>query len=403
MTLMEPTTGRLHLIDTLRAFALFGVIAMNIMAMVMAFIGAELIETAQPVDYAFATFDLVLLQGKARSTFALLFGVGFGILMARAAAKGAGFTGFYMRRMTALLALGIFNLLFLYWGDILIVYALLGMAMLLFRNWSDRALLTLGLTLIILPPLLLGVFEAVTGAPAPNLAGLSIEQAEGAMAASASVYRTGGYFAVMAANLDYYLQHHLIDTAYVIVYDLGVLGLFLTGFWIARSGVLADVERWRPLLRRVMWVCLPLGLVLSVAHATRRMGVPMEGVGYAFVSAAYVGLPIMAFGYVAGLSLWLSRGGRWVQPVLSPMGRMALTGYLASNLIGGGVLYGWGLGMIGKWNVAGINLFAIAVFAALCAFSALWLWGFRFGPVEWLWRSVSYGRIQPLRRPATGS
>lgn len=76
---------------------------------------------------------------------------------------------------------------------------------------------------------------------------------------------------------------------------------------------------------------------------------------------------------------------------------MALTGYLGSNLIGSFVWYGWGLGLMGVWSGAAMNLFAFAVFAGLAVFSALWLAVFRFGPVEWVWRCISYGRLQPTR------
>ncbi|WP_395943353.1 DUF418 domain-containing protein [Brevundimonas sp.] len=396
----EATTpaARVQVIDTLRALALYGVITMNLMAMVMGLIGAEIVPKAGPIDYVFATFDLVLLQGKARSTFALLFGVGFGMLMVRAAQRGQAFTGFYLRRMSALLLFGLINLAVLFWGDILILYALLGMVLLLFRGWSNRAILAAGLILVIGPPLALGLFEAATGAPAPNLAGLTPEQAEGVMSASAPIYRAGDGLAYVRANLAYYVDHHLTDTAYAFVYELGVLGLFLLGLWTARTGVLAGVEAWRPFLRRVAWICLPVGLVLSALHASRRMGIDVEGAAYALVSAAYVGLPIMAFGYVAILALLLTRGGRFLQPLLSPMGRMALSGYLASNAIGSFVWYGWGLGLMGRTNVTGMNLFALAVFGSLCVFSAVWLSVFRFGPVEWLWRCLSYARWQPLLR-----
>jgi uncharacterized protein len=80
------------------------------------------------------------------------------------------------------------------------------------------------------------------------------------------------------------------------------------------------------------------------------------------------------------------------------MGRKALTGYLASNLIGGAVWYGWGLGLMGVWNGAAMNLFALALFAGLCLFSAAWMRLFRFGPAEWVWRSLTYGSLQPLLR-----
>lgn len=398
---MVPVAERLVAIDTLRAIALYGVIAMNLTAMVMLFKAPSVMQAAGPPDLAFGLFDLVFLQGKARSAFAFLFGVGFGILMQRAAARGAGFTGFYLRRAAILLAIGVCNLAFLFWGDILIVYALLGMVLLLFRNAGQRMLLTLGLTLVILPPVVAGVIEAVTGAPLSNLAGLDRAAVDAGYAALAPAYTAGGYWDFVSANLRYYRFHNLAETAYVAVYDLGVLGLFMLGLWATRRGLFENIERHRPLLRRIVWIALPLGLALSVLHASRRLGLPADGALYGAVTAAYVGLPVMAFGYLAILTLYISRGGRWLTVVFAPMGRMALTGYLASNAIGAFVWYAWGLNRIGDpaWlTMAGMNLFAVAVFAGLCLFSALWLGAFRFGPAEWLWRSLTYGRLQPLRK-----
>lgn len=398
---LKPATERLLIIDTLRAIALFGVIAMNLTGMVMVFKGEVVMAAARPADFAFGLFDLVLMQGKARSAFAFLFGVGFGILMQRAQARGAGFGPLYLRRVLILLVIGIGNLAFLFWGDILIVYALLGMVLMLFRNAGQRLLLVVGLALILLPPAVAGLIEAVTGAPTPNLAGVSAAVAEARFVGMLPAYAGTDYLAFVWANLRYYVLHPVGDTGPVIVYDLGVLGLFILGLWAARRGIFEDLERHRPLLRRIIWVALPLGLLLSLVHATRRMGVPMDGVGYGVVTAAYMGLPILAFGYLSILSLYISRGGRWLTLMFAPMGRMALTGYLASNAIGAFVWYGWGLGRINDpagLSMAGINLFATAVFAGLCVFSALWLRLFSFGPAEWLWRSLTYGRLQPLLR-----
>lgn len=396
-----PVHDRVHVIDALRAIALYGVITFNLVGMVAALIGGEVMARATPLDLAFATFDLIVIEGKARACFALLFGVGFGLLMDRAAARGQAFTGFYLRRMAVLLAIGLGNLAFLFFGDILILYALLGMVMLLFRSWDDRRVLTLGLALILVPPLIIGGIEAATGAPMPNLAGLSPEQVDALMPASAPVYHHGGYLDVVQANLRYYVDHYRAETGYVVMYDLGVLGLFLLGLWTARNGVFADVERWRPLLRRIAWWCVPVGLALSVLHGSRRMGLAAEGWVYGLVTAAYAGLAIAALGYIALLCLLLGRSPR-LRAALAPIGRMALTGYLASNAIGGFVWYGWGLGQMGRWNVAAINLFALALFAALWLFSAAWLRAFRFGPAEWLWRSLTYGRAQPMRRGSRG-
>lgn len=400
---MSPAADRVHLIDALRAIALFGVITMNITGMVAAFVADRMFPVATSLDVGFATFDLVVLQGKARSCFALLFGVGFGMLMTRAMSRQQPFVGFYLTRMAVLLAIGLFNLAFLFWGDILVLYSLLGMLLLLFRNAGDRLVLTLGLALVLLPPVAAGLIEAVSGAPLPNLAGLGPGAADRSFAALVPMYRSGNYLDFVQANLHLYGDHHLTDTAFVMIYDLGVLGLFLLGLWVARNGVLADVARWRPFLRRIFWICLPLGFILSIVHATRRMGVEAEGAAYGLVTAAYAGLPIAAFGYIAGIALLLSGRGVALQRVLSPMGRMALTGYLASNAIGAFVWYGWGLAQLGAWNFAAINLLAFLVFAALCVFSAIWMRRFRFGPAEWLWRSATYRRLQPMRRQAANS
>lgn len=401
---MVPVADRLVVIDTLRAVALSGVIIMNLTAMVMIFKAEAVMTAAGPVDMGVGLAELVFLQGKARSSFAFLFGVGFGILMLRAQARGAGFGGFYLRRVFILLLIGLCNLAFLFWGDILIVYALLGMVLLLFRNAGQKTLLILGLTLVVLPPLLIGAAEAVIGGPLPNLAGTGPGAAQAAFDALLPAYATGDYWAFVCANFRYYVTHNLTDTSYVVMYDLGVLGLFMLGLWTARKGVFGDIEQHRPLLRRIAAVALPVGLVISVVQATRMLGVPAEGVLRGAVTAAYVGLPILAFGYLAILTLFISRSGRWLSTLLAPMGRMALTGYLASNAIGAFIWYAWGLGHINdtSWlTMGGMNLIAVAVFVGLCLFSALWLSVFRFGPAEWVWRSLTYGRLQPLLKQRT--
>lgn len=398
-----PLEERLHLLDTLRAIALYGVITFNIVGMSAAFVADTLFPKAGPIDRAFLLFDLILIQGKARAAFALLFGIGFGLMMERMTTRGHPFGGFYLRRMTVLLAIGLCNLAFLFFGDILISYALGGMMLLLFRNRSDRAVLTLGLALVLMPSLVVGAIELSTGAPMPNLGGIDPLHTDAAIHALLPAYQGASFMAYVGANLHYYAEHYRVETSYAVVYDLGILGLFLIGVWVARTRLLVDIDRFRPLLRRIVWICLPLGLLLSIVHASRRLGIPAEGAAYAAVTAAYAGLAIMAFGYVAAFALLLANKRRAIHRALAPAGRMALTCYLGSNAIGAFVTYGWGLGLIGRLNGAALNLLAIAIYAGLCIFSAAWLSAFRFGPAEWVWRSLTYGKPQPMRRIGAGS
>ncbi|MEH3104951.1 MAG: DUF418 domain-containing protein [Sphingomonas phyllosphaerae] len=392
---IAPVEERFHLLDTLRAIALYGVITFNVAGMSAAFVAGEIFPKAGALDKAFMLFDLILVQGKARAAFALLFGIGFGLMMERMTMRGHRFTSFYLRRMTVLLAFGLFNLTFLYFGDILILYALMGMILLLFQRVSDRALLGLGLALIVVPSLGVGVVELATGAPMPSLGG---GDPDTLFRALRPAYEGHSFAAYVVANLRYYVEHYRFETSYAIVYDLGVLGLFLTGLWVARRRVLIDTKQWAPTLRWVAWICLPLGLVFSIVHGSRRLGIPAHGAAYAAVTTAYAGLAIMAFGYVALFALLLSGKGQRVHRALSPAGRMALTCYLASNAIGSFVTYGWGLGMLGRMNGFALNMLSITIYAALCVLSAIWLSRFRFGPAEWIWRSLTYGQAQPMHR-----
>ena len=399
-----PLTGRVALVDTLRALALFGVILMNITSMVMMFMAPQVIAASGLSDMIFGTADLVLLQGKARSCFALLFGIGFGVMLQRAESAGAGFNRFFLRRMGVLLAFGVVNQVFLFWGDILVTYALVGASLLLFRQWSDRRLLIAAAVLVFGVPVLHGLLELVFGALP---VAMTQAEAEATTNAAMAAFQQPAYgTAVMAANVSVLVQIWASDIAYKAVYVCSVLGLFMLGLLIARRGVLFNVESHRPLLRRVAWVALPLGFALSALHATESFGWQPGMPLAALVSASYMGLPLMALGYIATFALLLQRHAPWLVRLLAPAGRMALTNYLASGVLGALAFHGYGLGWMGELSMTEMNLLAIGIFLFLLAFSHAWLCWFRYGPMEWLWRSLSYGRAPRMLReqaaPAIG-
>ncbi len=172
----------------------------------------------------------------------------------------------------------------------------------------------------------------------------------------------------------------------------------MLGLLIARRGILFDIASHRPLLRWVAWVALPVGLGLSVLRAGLAGGWDPGMPWAAIVTAAYLGLPLMALGYVAAFALLLQRRAQWLVHLLAPAGRMALTNYLASGVLGTLAYHGYGLGLMGQLSMAQMNLLAVAIFAALLAFSHAWLRWFRYGPVEWLWRTLSYGSAPTMWR-----
>jgi len=242
----------------------------------------------------------------------------------------------------------------------------------------------------------IGGLEAAIGGQLPSLAAVdsASESARGFAAMTSSNYLDFVRFSFSQA-----IERRLTDTPHMVIYDFTVFGLFLLGSWAARQRIMFELEAWRPWLRKIMLVCLPLGFLLSIVSASRLAGVTADGALYGAVTAAAIGLPIMAFGYLAAATLLFDRGFNSVQELLAPAGRMPLTNYLASGAIGCFFFYGYGLGMLGKLGLAETNLLAIGIFLLLVAFSHFWLARYRLGPFEWVWRRLVLG--QPAQPPAT--
>ncbi|QMW22751.1 DUF418 domain-containing protein [Sandaracinobacteroides saxicola] len=386
--------GRLQSIDALRALALFGVIVMNFGAMVMRFDGPNIRLHAGGADLAAMAFSLILIQGKARMLFAMLFGMGIAISLARGAASGRPAGIIHAQRMAALFLIGVLNQLFLFWGDILATYAILGLLLWFARDWRPAALLRVGLLLVLGSPLLLAAIELLAG-PVPSLVPLD---GKAFAAAGRALLLHGDWL----DRLDFFAGQAWFrrgtDTAHAVLADITLLGTFLIGAWVARVGLLTDPAAHRPLLRRVAIGCIPIGLLVCIVNAARLGGIALSPVASALVSAAYVGIAIFAAGYAALFTLWFARGGRRVEALLAPAGRMGLTNYLASGAIGCALFYGHGLALMGDVGMLDTVLLAAATFALLLAVSHLWLGAFRLGPAEWLWRWLAGARLS-RRRP----
>jgi uncharacterized protein len=179
-----------------------------------------------------------------------------------------------------------------------------------------------------------------------------------------------------------------------------VLGMFLIGLWVGRRAIYADLDRYAPLLRNVARWGLMIGLPVSMAKAVLSMWpgeVPI--IEFAAEAAYVLGTPTLALGYAAGFALLWRKGAKSLSWA-APAGRMALTNYLMQTILQSLIFYGWGMGLIGTFGLIFIYPLSLAIFALQVAYSRWWLSRFRFGPVEWLWRSLTYGRSQPMQLPA---
>ena len=250
--------------------------------------------------------------------FAFLFGLGFAILMMRSESKAADFGGFHSAD-AVLLAIGLFNQAFLFW-ETSSASMPCSARQPATSCLTPRTFLRAGLAFILVPPLLVGLYEAIAGRAFPNL----VDADPAAEAGRGLAALTGpDYGEAILFNLPQTAKRYATDTGHMLVYALGVLGLFLLGVWTARRRIAFDVATHARLLRRIAWLCIPTGLALSLVHAGRQAGVEADGAMHGVVTAAYAGLPILALGYMAAVALLFAKRARGLQTFPSPAGRLA--------------------------------------------------------------------------------
>jgi uncharacterized protein len=417
MTTIAPVPGaeRALQLDVLRGFALCGILLMNIEAFVgplnTAMIGLD--PALQGADRWVDALIYVLVQGKFFTLFSLLFGAGFALILDRMPA-GAGGGWLYLRRLLVLLGIGLLHALFIWSGDILTTYALIGFLLLaLFRRTPASRLPKWGLCFYLVPTALtfLFAFVAWTAQFDPQAAagfqqGMDAAGADYQAQAEAqrAAYGVGGSFAQANAQRAEDLVSML---SYLVFYGPLVLGMFLIGAGLVRSGALLEPAAHLTLFRRLRGWGLGLGLPLALCSFWMQPTLDFGRMDWASATAqslmSLAGL-LLCLGYMASVVLGL-QNRRWHAPLawLAPAGRMALTHYLLQSVICVGLFYGYGLGYFEQLPRAWQPLFVFALFALQVQFSHWWLARFRFGPAEWLWRSLTYLRPQPLRRSPGGS
>ena len=340
-----------------------------------------------------------LAYGKFYSLFSLLFGIGFALQLDSAARDGDARLSRFKRRLAILLAIGLIHLTFIWEGDILALYAMIGFLLVPFRRLSQRSLIVTAAILIGLPvvqQLLIVLSNGALDPGAPLMeTGKRWQEAMGfgpgaepypflkeANLADAAWFQLSGFW---------FRYADLLTTAR----PFKVLALFLLGLWVGRSGILRDLDAATPLLTRVRrWgyaVGLPAALVQAVLLLTGTSPTsPLSIVG----SLAYaLGVAPLGLAYAAHVGLlWRRQVWRDRLSLVIPAGRMALTNYLSQTAIAIGLFYGIGLGWMGEVGPTLWPLIVVVVVAVQCAASWWWLARYRFGPMEWLWRAATYGR-----------
>ena len=401
-----PVEGKeRHLIlDFLRGFALLGICLANYPEFALySFLDGTTVE-AMPtaaIDHIVKWFLYIVVDGKFYTIFSLLFGIGFSIILENNRRRGVNGLKVFYRRMVILFIIGLAHLLLLWSGDILMLYALVGMTLPLFLRLKDRPLLLWALSFLALPV----VIDAVCGMAHVSLSAKLVEWQ----------WLLCDRFGITEANFAYWLHdaHSYSDMSKFLLMGavermqefvdgnryFKVLGLFLIGYYIGRNRLYANLGQYRRVVRRICLAGFCLGLPLSALYAWSALSGRPFGLGLHSLFY-FISVYLTSFGYVAGICLLYlrSKNKEGIWKALAFPGRMALTNYIGQSALGVSIFYGVGLGLGAYMGLVYVELIAAGVFALEVAFSIFWLRTFRFGPLEWVWRCLTYGRLFPLIR-----
>jgi len=381
-----PLAERAVALDALRGIALFGVLMVNLVEVFRVSIFEQSLPRVgtprgSAADHVVASIVTNGLESKAFILFSLLFGVALAAQEERVRARGDSFARYAARRLGALLVIGLAHLFLVWSGDILTLYAIVGLCAAPLLRFSSRVLLALALLLFV-----------VQVAPLPYPRPFETMEAMQLHVETARLAYGAGTFGEALA----FRVHEVGPMSALLVWSAPrTLGLFLLGACAWRIGIFRP-RAWRGLLILIAGLGVPLGALATYAV---NGGVQGWNLGRGREIAWTWGAIVLAFGYGAAILLAFRRAVLAdILAAFAPLGRMALTSYLTQSMVLSVLFYGWGLGLFGKDGEAKAALLGLVLYGAQIMFSAWWLRRNRFGPLEWLWRSFTYGAWQRQRR-----
>ena len=365
----------------------------------------------------------IFFDQKFMSIFSMLFGAGIVLMSDRAERRSRRFAPVFYRRSVWLLILGAAHGYLIWFGDILFFYALVGMLVFFFRRRSPKALIVTACLALPVAPLfsfLGGTYMADLRERAEAAALIEEEEggtlteeqqaavdewgeARGVMMPGPEEFRadveayTGGYAGIVAHRAPDLLEMQVQGTLFFVIWRVG--GLMLIGMALMKLGVLT-AERSNGYYKRMMLIGYGIGLPFAIGSAANLYAHDFDPM-YTFTVGMipnYIGSILVALGHI-GLVMLIVRTGAFASPMrrFAAVGRMALSNYLAHSLILTTVFYGYGLGLYGEIPRLAQMGFVAAVIGLQLLWSPWWLARFRFGPFEWLWRSLTYWQRQPMR------
>lgn len=403
---------RIGSLDFIRGIAVMGILWANIVAFgqpesAYFWPGGFLSGDGDPSGVLWLV-QLIIIDGKMRGLFTLLFGAGMYLFMEKGWARGAG-RALQARRLFWLMLFGTIHFYFIWHGDILMSYAFVGFIGLACLRWARRTQMIIGLlgyisgAILLLPVMGLPYFIAETPLGESTV---YADMREGMMTQKAADLAEGQEVADLriegsyADFVAYNFTENLTDPLfYFFLALLETLPLMLIGMALYRMG-LFDGGIPRSTLLKWGWAGVIVGSILTAAVGWWAMS---EGLGYYASLAAFFGfsplprLPV-TLGLAALLVAYAPRADSAIGSRITAAGRMAFSNYLGTSILMLFVFHGWALGLFGQLGRPALFLVVVATWAIMLLWSKPWLERFRYGPLEWLWRCLTYGRLFPIRR-----
>jgi len=421
-------SSRILGIDVVRGFALLGILMVNATFFSVPY--GDLMEGMVPPDEGLPSkiiywFTAIFCIGKFYPLFSILFGAGLAIIYESARRSGRNFEWIYLRRMVVLGLFGIVHIVFLWYGDILLLYATVGLSMLLLGRASPKILLWVAAAAFSF-----GIVTTLGFAALTTMSQSGIGDAEavvpempkadsriGQMGKVLTTWNESEAYDSRLTQLEREIQSqgpfkdavvlrlflYLFSMVYFIAITIWVvLPCFCIGAALMKTGFFHDSSSpWRKrLVIAGLFVGLPISILAAYAFGYQQF---LIWAVIAFVGTN-IGGPLMSLGYLSAILMLVERNpASKAFGFLANLGRMALSGYLLQSLLMSAIMSHWGLGLFGTTTWVQRAGIITVVFLAVLIFANVWIRAFRYGPMEWLWRSACYLKIQPLRRPSVAT
>lgn len=405
---LEPVSAdnRLDLVDIVRGFALFGVLLGNLVWTttdeVLTDTRLSQLPTA-PVDRIVKPLVVFFIDHKFITLFSFLFGLGFAIQLSRAGDRARDVFATYARRLSILAIIGVLHITVLWFGDILLVYAVTGFGLLAVRRWNGGILIILALVLTLLPSAATGLYPRSTGSSAQAADSAQAEE-DADKERRLAIFDGESYIAIARDDTSHFYGD-MLSRGIALTLVPQVFARFVLGLYVGRRSWPRRTANLLPALRLALPWTAVVGVlgngVLVLREYLQHSQVLRPDSYWVAVTAPIeeAGVLAMSFSYLSVLVLLFHRSVTWRARLghLAPVGRMALTNYLTQSLLYLLLFSGVGLGLYGEVGPAICLLFAIVIFSAQTVLSRWWLARYRFGPAEWVWRTLTYGQLQPMR------